>query len=311
MPDPLSHPSRKLHPLPSAAAACRCRWLRHGIICDSPRDQQRPLAMARIYLLPFRIISLSFWRIASMSGSAKAVSSVLTPFVFALVPLMALSSWAWLISPGGPWAPSLPLLPSLPRGMPKVKRTLRSVKAHAHRRRLAGVQRGHAVHHGLGKGRALRSVVSRRALGSIAAVVSGRALAVAAVHPVVPTRDVEGEAHIRSIKAHAHRSGIARVHGVHRIHHRLRKGRSLLAHRAFLPLRDFKGEVQRVSHHTHARIRRSARRQGVRAVHLRGIDAGAAADEVDDSGELTTKTVSVDVLAVLGPCWVERHKRRR
>ena len=44
------------------------------------------------YLRPFRIISLSFWRIASMSGSAKAVSSVLTLFVFALVPLMALSS---------------------------------------------------------------------------------------------------------------------------------------------------------------------------------------------------------------------------
>lgn len=33
---------------------------------------------------------MSFWRIASMSGSAKAVSSVLTLFVFALVPLIAL-----------------------------------------------------------------------------------------------------------------------------------------------------------------------------------------------------------------------------
>lgn len=42
------------------------------------------------YLRPFRIISLSFWRIASMSGSAKAVSSVLTLLVFALVPLIAL-----------------------------------------------------------------------------------------------------------------------------------------------------------------------------------------------------------------------------
>jgi hypothetical protein len=60
---------------------------------------------------------LNFWRIASVSGSAKAVFSVLTPFVFALVPLKALSSWAWLISPGGPWEPSLP------RGMPKVERT--------------------------------------------------------------------------------------------------------------------------------------------------------------------------------------------
>ena len=76
------------------------------------------------YLRPLRIISFNFCRIASMSGSAKAVSSVLTPFVFALVPLMALSSWAWLISPGGPWEPSLPLLPSLPRGMPKLKCTL-------------------------------------------------------------------------------------------------------------------------------------------------------------------------------------------
>ena len=37
---------------------------------------------------------MSFWRIASMSGSAKALSEVLTPFVFALVPLIALSSWA-------------------------------------------------------------------------------------------------------------------------------------------------------------------------------------------------------------------------
>lgn len=54
------------------------------------------------YLRPFRIISLSFWRSASRSGSAKGLSRVLTLFVFAPVPLMALSSWAWLISPGGP-----------------------------------------------------------------------------------------------------------------------------------------------------------------------------------------------------------------
>ena len=59
-----------------------------------------------------------------MSGSAKPVSSVLTAFVLLLVPLIALSSWAWLISPGGPWEPSLPLLPSLPRGMPILKCTL-------------------------------------------------------------------------------------------------------------------------------------------------------------------------------------------
>ena len=43
-----------------------------------------------------------------MSGSAKGMSRVLTLFVLALVPLMALSSWAWLISPGGPWEPVLP-----------------------------------------------------------------------------------------------------------------------------------------------------------------------------------------------------------
>ena len=69
------------------------------------------------YRRPFRIISLSFWRRASMSGSPKGLSSVLTAFVFALVPLMAVSSWAWVTSPGAPWEPSLP------RGMPKVKRT--------------------------------------------------------------------------------------------------------------------------------------------------------------------------------------------
>jgi hypothetical protein len=57
-----------------------------------------------------------------MSGSVKGLSSVLTPFVFALLPLMALLSWASLISPDGPWGPSLPLVPSLPREMPKVKR---------------------------------------------------------------------------------------------------------------------------------------------------------------------------------------------
>jgi len=46
--------------------------------------------MLRIYLRPFWIISFTFCRSASMSGSAKPVSSVLTLFVFALVPLMAL-----------------------------------------------------------------------------------------------------------------------------------------------------------------------------------------------------------------------------
>jgi hypothetical protein len=44
------------------------------------------------YLRPFKIISFIFWRIASMSGSAKGVSRVLTLFVFELVPAMALSS---------------------------------------------------------------------------------------------------------------------------------------------------------------------------------------------------------------------------
>jgi hypothetical protein len=37
-----------------------------------------------------RIISFTFYRSASMSGSAKALFSVLALFVFALVPLMAL-----------------------------------------------------------------------------------------------------------------------------------------------------------------------------------------------------------------------------
>ncbi len=71
---------------------------------------RREETLAFLYLRPFRIISLSFWRSASRSGSAKGLSKVLTLFVlvFALVPLMALSSWAWLISPGGPWEPSLP-----------------------------------------------------------------------------------------------------------------------------------------------------------------------------------------------------------
>lgn len=39
---------------------------------------------------PLRIISFNFRRRASMSGSAKSLPSVLTLFVFALVPLMAL-----------------------------------------------------------------------------------------------------------------------------------------------------------------------------------------------------------------------------
>lgn len=44
--------------------------------------------MPTYHLRPFKIISLSFWRIASMSGSAKEVSKVLTLFVFALVRLV-------------------------------------------------------------------------------------------------------------------------------------------------------------------------------------------------------------------------------
>lgn len=39
---------------------------------------------------PLRIISFNFRRRASMSGSAEPLPSVLTLFVFALVPLMAL-----------------------------------------------------------------------------------------------------------------------------------------------------------------------------------------------------------------------------
>ncbi len=59
----------------------------------------------RFYRRPFRIISFSFWRIASMSGSPKGLSSVPMLFVFALVPLMALSSCDWVTSPGRPWGP--------------------------------------------------------------------------------------------------------------------------------------------------------------------------------------------------------------
>jgi len=54
-----------------------------------------------IYRRRALISSFIFSRLASRSGSAKAVSSVLTLLVFALVPLMALSSWAWLVSSGG------------------------------------------------------------------------------------------------------------------------------------------------------------------------------------------------------------------
>jgi len=40
----------------------------------------------QLYLRPLRIISFIFWRSASISGSAKAASSVLTLLMFALVP---------------------------------------------------------------------------------------------------------------------------------------------------------------------------------------------------------------------------------
>lgn len=50
------------------------------------------------HLRPFRIISFNFARIASISGSAKELSRGLTLFVFALVLLISLSSWAWLTS---------------------------------------------------------------------------------------------------------------------------------------------------------------------------------------------------------------------
>ena len=67
-----------------------------------------------------------------MSRSVKPVASVLAPLVLWLVPLMALLSWARLISPGGPWTPMLPLLlwrPSFPRGRPKVKRRVLPAKS--------------------------------------------------------------------------------------------------------------------------------------------------------------------------------------
>ena len=73
---------------------------------NEPRVLIKPSAASVIecaaYRRPFRIISFTFCRRASMSGSAKPVSSVLTPLVLLLVPLMALLSWAWVISPGGP-----------------------------------------------------------------------------------------------------------------------------------------------------------------------------------------------------------------
>ena len=72
----------------------------HYLQDNDHRPPKQALSTPRVpHLCPFRIISFTFWRMASISGSAKPVSSVLTPVVFALAPLMALLSWAWLISP--------------------------------------------------------------------------------------------------------------------------------------------------------------------------------------------------------------------
>ena len=77
----------------------------------------------RYGLRPLRIISFTFARITSISardgGSlAKGVSSVLTALLLPLVPLMAVASCAPVTSP------LVPLGPSAPHRMPKVKRTL-------------------------------------------------------------------------------------------------------------------------------------------------------------------------------------------
>ena len=71
------------------------------------------------------------------------------------------------------------------------------------------------------------------------------------------------------------------------------------SHRAFLPLRDFKGEVQRVPPHT-------ARVAGLLGGKVFVLSTCAALMpeplpmRVDNSGEPTAETVSVDVLAVCG-----------
>ena len=181
----------------------------------------------------------------------------------------------------------------------ELKAHVGTIEAHTHCGLLTGIERGHAIHHGLGKGRALGSVIAGRSLSAIIAL-----LALAAV---IAARDVEGEAHVRSIKAHAHGGRRARVHRVHRIHHRLRKGRPLLAHRAFLPLRDFKGEVQRVTAHRHIGIRRTAWRQGVRAVHLRRRDGRDVVDEHKECLELVADHLRFEGRVRRGEAGVEGH----
>ncbi len=149
-----------------------------------------------------------------------------------------------------------------------------AVEVRLHGGLLTWIKRGHAVHHGLGKGWALGTVVAGRSLSAIIALL--------ALVAVVPTRDVKGEAHVRSIEAHIHGGGSARLHGVHRIHHRLCKGWTCGADKSFLSLRDVEAEMQRATAHAHIHVRRAALRQRVHAVHLRG---GHGHDVVDEHKE--------------------------